>query len=229
MIPKSIRLHPVDTSTISHSWDDLACDEIEEPIDEPLYAALEGLSCRANVAFSAGMAAWVLHRLGPFLKLQSPEQYLECAWATLIDVRYCGLVWEDSIDDADWTGPIRGPVGRAMHHVMQAIADTLDADQPEIPAALSYNLAKHVLDDSPAFLTWAASLRSRLERYSRNDRAPRGAPIPCAVLEHAIEPATAPALIDGFLAGLNPQKNPFLSSPTKMKAEGFEGTPYRYI
>jgi len=229
-IPESIRKFPINTQTILYEWDDWAVDEIEEPIDEELYTDLEKISCRANVVFSIGMALWILHRLGILIEEQEPPQYLESAWSTLVDVRYCGVVWEDHIEDDDWRGPLKGPVNYAMNHVMEAVAETFDMEQPEIPAALSYNLAKYLMEDPTDFKEWSTKLLELLTKlYPRTNEDPLGPPIPFELFDlEELDPSLLKNQLNSFLSRLDYRSNPFLNSPDGMREEGFEDTPYQY-
>lgn len=228
--PRYIELSNVAAQTVRYKWDDWNVEQAEEPIDEGLASRLSQLSLRAVVAFTVGTAEWIVYRYKTLRDISLPLLYLEASWARTLDFRYGSVSWEDFTNDREWSGPVNGPIGIAMSRVMYAISEAEDYGSPELRACWISNLARYVLEDDGSYSAWADQVLTRLNSiYERSSNDVLGEVIP----REAIDPAflqfavsQTEGLINGFLASLNYRSNPFLNTPEKMIADGFEGMPY---
>jgi hypothetical protein len=229
-IPKYIQTAKIQDDTIRYRWDDWNEEQAQEPIDEDFLARLQGLSQRAIFAFTAGTAEWILHRFGTLCDSPLPFQYLEAAWAMMIDLRYCGVTWEGYTKESEgWVGPVKRPIAIAMTNVEYIFEAIVEYDDPEISGAWITNLAQYILTDPNPYKKWRERIIERLEAlYTLNPEDKLGEVIPPEALDpdFDFQPEQTQSLINKFLVTLNYRANPFLNSPEKMRKQGFEGTPY---
>jgi hypothetical protein len=230
-VARYIRDANVQHRTIRYEWDDWNEEQAEEPLDEPLLARLKNLSWRAVVAFTCATAEWIVHRYEPLSDDPLPLQNLEAAWANIVDFYYCGAVWEDYVDESDWTGPVRRPLYIAMLRVDYALQAIISDGDPEIRGTWISSLANYVLADPKPYVSWRRRILERLEALYPMDPADKlGDVVPREALDPDYDfrlDQTEP-LVSRFLSGLHPAANPFLNSPEKMLELGFEGTPYAF-
>jgi hypothetical protein len=228
-VPQNIQISNIQDNIIRYKWDDWNVEQAEEPINDEFYKRLERISQRANVAFTIATAEWIVNRFARLFDDPLPYQYLEVAWVQVIDRHYTAFTWEDYTDEKQWTGPLKGPIGIAMTRVMYAIQQAQEDGDPELRAAWITNLAQYIMTDPVPYQTWRERIMERLEAiYPRNPNETLGEVVPREALDPDFDfnvEQTEP-LINQFLAGVDYRSNPFLNSPEKMLAEGFEGTPY---
>jgi hypothetical protein len=160
-----------------------------------------------------------------------PTQYLEAAWAQIVDWRYGALTWEERVNRGEWIGPVKGPIGTAMLRVMYAIQQVRENAFPELRAAWITKLASYIMPDQAPNYRWREEALRRLALwYPRDPTETLGDVVPRQALDpdSGFNPEHAEALLNDFLASLNYEANPFLNSPAKMLELGFKGTPYRF-
>ena len=237
-VPNYIHMAKIQDNSILYAWDDWD-DQGEEPLDEDLVARLEGLSQRATLAFMCGTAEWIVHRLARLCDDPAPSDYLETAWAMLVDVRYCGYgsgTWWQEYAMEEWVGPVKGPLGRALDRLeiaMQQLA--WEKENPSDRATMLSNLTLYVMTDSAPYRRWREQVLKRLKLlYPRDPEDELGDVVP----RQAVDPKfdfkieQTEFLINEFLSKLDHRSNIFLSSPEGMledyddEDEGFNGTPY---
>jgi len=228
--PEHIRNAGIADPTIRFAWDDWNVEQAEEPIDDEFLARLISISRRGNIAYTNATAEWLLARFEGLADIVAPNQYLESAWACVVDIRYCGLVWEDFTSSTDWTGPVRGPIGIAMTRVQYAIGALVEGGDPELRAAWLHNICRYVMPKPDPFLTWSEVVLTRMQAlYPRSVEDPVGEVVPREALNLApFAPENTEELINRFLATLRPDQNRFLSPPQKLLDEGFIGQPYQF-
>ena len=223
-VPPYIPLVEIQKNRIPYAWDDWNVEAAEEPIDEVLLKRLQRLSQRASGAFAIASAEWIVYRFAHLIDQGEPLQYLETAWAQLIDARY-GLEWDPL--QAGWVGPVMGPIRQALMWVGDAIEQIDDDLEPEESAATLAKLTNYVLSSHHAYETWCENVLSRLETaFPRDDDDPKGDVVP----REAMNPSFGfkleeiESLVNRFLFSLDRDGNPFLSSPELMLEQGFKGT-----
>ncbi len=188
------------------------------------------MSARAALAFSLGALEWTLWRLREGLPDDRTFQFLDAAWAGLVDWRYLDAFidfpWEETFDRE-----IAGPLAASFFCLEEAFADARD-DKPFIhhPVSIS-EVALRVCGVPDAFKAWRRVTIDRLiERDPKDYSARLGHELPRDIVDPAYA-SSGPRddeRIAAYLASLDWQANPYLGKPEEMKADGFEGEPYRW-
>jgi hypothetical protein len=216
-------------TTIRYRWDDWDVEQAEQPVSKKLAKQLKKLSERANIAFAVATTEWIVYRLEWVLDDPMPFDYLEAAWAQIVDFRY-SFVWWDPLHDHEWTGPVKGPIREAIAWVMEIIRVVEeDREHPARMCASLSRLAEYVMTDAAPYRAWRDRVIKRLEQYYPLDRSePLGDVVPREALDpdFAFRPNQTEALVNQFLSRLNPKDHEFLNSHDDLLKEGFEGTPY---
>jgi hypothetical protein len=227
-IPRYLQVPGIQDATIHYTWDDWDVEASDMPLKRDLQARLNGISHRGIVAFTIGTAEWIIHRFGQLSDDPSPRQYLEAAWAQVVDFNYSD---HSDVDSAKWTGPVRGPMGVAIRRVKFAVQQADVSGDPAWRAGRASNLAEHVIAEPEPFRVWRQSILERFTRlYPIDPNEKLGEVVPWQALESRedFNPENTEALINQFLARLDWNTNPFLNSPQKMLRRGFKGTPYSF-
>jgi hypothetical protein len=238
-IPRYLQAASVQDNSIRYEWDDWKPIPAARTPDEKLVARLSRVSQRAVLAFGCGTAEWIVYRFGLLCDDPAPWNFLEAAWAMLVDVRYCGygsaIQWQDYARD-DWTGPVKKPIKTALvrlESAIQLLAWEGHTD-PSVYTAIIFALTSYVMTDPTPLRTWSSEVLSRLEfLYPRNDNDPLGDVVPREAIdpEFMFDPAATEELINRFFRQCNYQTNKFLSPPEGMREhfegdDDFVGTPY---
>ena len=84
-IPEYIERSKIQDNNVLYKWDDWNWEQAEEPIDDVLSARLEGISARANIAFTISGLEWITFRFSKLFNDPKPFQFIEAAWAQIID------------------------------------------------------------------------------------------------------------------------------------------------
>lgn len=229
IVPHYIETANVSVALVRFKWDDWNVEQAEEPIQAELLERLDAISLRASAAFAIATAEWIVHRFRLLNTGPLPDQYLESAWAQIIDSRYQYASWDDLTVEGEWAGPVKGPIRVAMTRVAFALDQMWKFESPELRAAWIANLAEYILLDSAPYLHWKERTLLRFQSlFKRTSNDLLGEVIPREALDPAFQfnVSQTEGLINGFLASLDYRSSPFLSSPEKMIAAGFEGTPY---
>ncbi len=227
-VPSYVQIRGIQDPAIRFRWDDWDIEAFDLPLDDALQARLSRISQRAIVAFTIGTAEWIMYRFANLCDDPSPRQYLEAAWAQVVDFTYS--VHSD-IQSDKWTGPIRGPIGTAIRRVKFAIQQAEVCGDPAWRAGRASNLAEHVLPNAEPFRAWRERVLERLTKlYQLNPAERLGEVVPWQALDpdHHFKIEETEALIRQFLAGLDWRRNTFLNSPQKMLKRGFKGIPYTF-
>lgn len=257
-VPEYLAESSVQDESIRFVWDDWKIEQVEEPLDGAMVQRLANMSQRAILAFAIGSAEWLVFRFLRLIEDRAPWEFLEAAWAMMIHVRYSGYGkgtgWaEYATPDSDdgesvpprWTGPVKGPVGRALTVLESAIQELAwhGVEQPEQyslyvarGAARVHKLALHVMRDrADPYLVWVERVLQRLETTYP---VVRGDELGDVVPRDAINPDLdfdvdqVELLVNAYLSDVD-MANPFLSDPVAMLEPieddpGFVGTPYVY-
>lgn len=231
-----IREAKVAATNIQYPWDEWRVNSYFIELDEDQHERLEELSDAANLALTIGCGEWVCERLSLLDHDATTRNYLEAAWAAVVHPAYCPYI--ETIDD-EWRGPVRGPLNMTISIVNDGI-HCRDTDSEEATRACwMYNLTRHVLQRKDEFEHWFQGCVTRLEQYHPfiesediwEEGPPFGLPVPrqAVDLTRPYMPAEIPALLDLYLSGLLPVRNPFLRQPGEILNDlTFRGEPYRY-
>lgn len=226
VVPSYIQRAGISSNIIRFRWDDWDCRLADIPLDDALLARLREISQRANVAVTIASGEWIFHRFDLLSDDPTPWRCAEAAWAQILDWRYA-VDWEP--EEEEWFGPVRGPLMMAMVWVVDAVEELEHDGDPAVSAACISKLATHVLPDDLPFRQWRELILARLETLYPLDPEERlGEVVPREALDpdFAFSLEMTKPLINRFLSGLSPEKNPLLNSSEEMLEEGFEGTPY---
>ena len=238
-VPGYLASAHVDDESVRYEWDDWRTLPAAETPDPELVKRLKGVSQRAVLAFLCGTAEWIYARLGRFCEDPAPGEYLEAAWAIIIDSRYVGYGtadWWQTYSASEWLGPVKGPIHDALAGVETAAQQlALERIDPSFKAARLATLSAYIMPDPKPYIRWRDQIMDRFERvYPRRPEDPLGDVVP----RQAIDPGfdfraeDTEALINRFLTELDHDTNRFLSSPEGMlkgDVDGhFMGTPYRF-
>ena len=240
---------------IDYSWEDPdQCD-----FDVPrLLNKIVNITSRGKFALTIGFAEWVHWRLSNHFTDPLCFQFLQAAWAGIIDRRYFnhltsshGDATTDKIKmaksatnllnlykgdfDEDAYDVIKGPVIASII-VTAIVADyTVPGDAFVEKTIHGSNVAELVVGNLKAFKDWRRNIIKRLSMYNQIDDFDDsstfyGSPIPREIIDPDFDytPEAAPELINTFLSQLEYETNPFLPTPEELKEVGFEGTPYVY-
>lgn len=218
-------------------WDEWSVKSTYEPVRPQEVARLAALSRRANSAFTVAIGEWILARFEGMDPDPEPAQFLQAAWAAVVDVRYAR---EIEIVDEEWRGPVRGPISMALTFVIDALFAEEAGPNASFNPAWAAVFARHVLPSSDAFDAWFALCLERLELLYP---APRdedsdwfepennwGSPVPSEAFDpdHGFVAENRESLIQRYLDTLDPESNRFLLTPRQLIEYGFKGAPYRY-
>ena len=238
---------------LAYAWDEWRVSRTYQPGDGALATQAAALCHRGNVALCAAMAEWVIWRYQGLVDLQPALDALEAAWAANVHTAYARYF---EVEDDDWRGVMLGPQRMALAIVGDLVWGRNQA-RPGVHAGWLSQLACHVLPTTEAFRAWqSACLQRLLATASAPAPGPAGNP-PGSALPDPADAGHAPmfddefdigpwvprelfdlarpwhplqtrGLIEQFIAGLDPGRNPQLNQPDEMLAFGdFTGFPYR--
>ncbi|MBS1213704.1 MAG: hypothetical protein H6R26_2321 [Proteobacteria bacterium] len=230
-IPGYIKRANIENAPIDYAWTEEATEFLGE---ERLANRIRPICPRGIVALTTGFAEWVAWRLHNGLNDPILLDYIEAAWAGIIDWRY--LKARKSVPGApyylkDWTGTTRGAVIQTCNFLDEVIRGAQEGMGAGLSAASLSQLALYVMPSPKPFKEWRRFAIGRLAAlYPEAEEGDIGPPIPREVLDPEFEykPEMADDLLRNFLQSLDSEQNPFLASPKEMITEGFPGTPYNF-
>lgn len=238
--PKYIQNANVEILDVSHEWDEWNVKDYFMFQEADQFARLEKLTPKANLSLLIACGEWICFRFLPLDSDRRPLQYLEAAWAAIVDPVYCIYT---SIDEDEWRGPVRGPLALTITIVNDAIFHQDDAPAAQ-SACWMYNLAESVLPSVDAFDAWFNAAVSCLGSFHNTeiDTEPededifavtdwQGSPIPRQAIDpdFSYESSQAPTLVDAYLRQLLPDQNPYLRTADAIEQMGgVNQTSYQY-
>jgi len=230
-VPDYVKAAKAQDPKIRYKWDDWNEEQALEPVDKDLLARLKALSQRAAIAFTAATGEWVVYRFEELTDVTVPLQFLEMAWANIVDFNYVAMTWQDYEDAPEWVGPVKRPVAIAMEKVDNAFQAVIGDGRPELRGAWITNLAQYVLTDPAPYVKWRERAMVRLESLypcDPNDRLGDVVPREALDPDFNFDVEDTERLINEFLARLDHRSNPFLNSPESMLEQGYTGLRYRF-
>ncbi len=237
IIPRYIADAHINTTELRYEWDDWDVHKADRPSDPAFVKVTDNFLDRANIALTLAIAEWVMYRFNAVYSDYLPFDYIEGFWAMNVDWRYCK---QFKPIDAEWAGPILGPMELAILIANDAFINATENDSTAINPSWMSNLAVYILPDSAAFLAWQKKVIARIEKYYLAEEEDEddlfleqdhlGPPVPRELFdpEYEFNPEMTAQLINKFLISLDYTVNPFLRSPEEMHDLGFEGRPYTY-
>ncbi|MCG8572132.1 MAG: hypothetical protein MJB14_18525 [Spirochaetes bacterium] len=233
------RKHLIDAkihdNSLNFAWDDWEREKTYLPIDKSFEKRMQTLTRRANLAFAIGCLEWIVYRFKGLFKEEAPDQYLEAAWASVVDYRYV-LPWE--LNYEYWSGPILGSLSLGITIVIDTcmkVYQVYDVDRemnadPSTEAAELESLTRRLLNDIRPFEKWRDIVVQRLEKvYKRDPSDFLGPLVPPDVvdIDQKFSLDSVEIRIDKYLQSLDVKSNPYLRAPEDIyEEEGFEGVPY---
>jgi hypothetical protein len=235
-LPGYLKAANIQDDSVRYEWDDWRDIPAARTPDEELVRRFDKISDRAVLAFMCATSEWIVHRFSKLFDYPAPLSYLEAAWATTVSLWYGELVtefgWESYVSktEKEWRGPVKTPIADALQLLEEAIQlSTHEGTDPGSRAGRLAALATYVMTDPAPYKTWTEQVMGRLERlYPLDPEDQQGDVVPREALDPAFDfhIEQTEALVNKFLASLDPRKNMFLSPAKRMIEEGFPGTPY---
>jgi hypothetical protein len=227
-VPQYLKKSPFSDPSITYRWDDSdRWRHLDDP-DGELVKTLEPLCHRANLALGIGMTEWLVRRFSTLSDDPLPWLIIEALWAKSVNLRYAEYV---ELKDAEWPGPIRGPMRTALENAQNILTACFDDDDTAEETASTSKLVLRVLPASEGFLKWRTGVIARLSQfYTQEKDDPVGPVVPREVLDLGVDfsPDLTNDLISRFLAGLDPATNGWLFNANYMNRLKFDGVPYRW-
>jgi hypothetical protein len=239
-IPRYLTEAKIADTVVRYEWDDWDDIPAAETPDDELLARLERVSHRAVFAFGCATAEWVIYRYSKLCDDPAPWQYLETAWAMIVDMRYCGygkaVNWQEFSVDG-WDGPVRRPIQYTLKWLeiaFQQLAWEYKTDPTTMVATVAA-LAAYVMSDPAPYKKWCGQVLDRFESlYPRQPEDELGDVVPRQAVDPEVDfkVEQTEALVNQFLASLDYKSNPFLSPPEAILEgepefyEPFQGKPY---
>jgi hypothetical protein len=224
-MPAYIAAAQVRAAPVKHKWTSSAPIDREAP---KLWQAFNKTSKRSMLLLAAGTAEWVAWRFDGLTDVTDNLQFVEAAYAGVIDPAYV-VRWHWP-KGGDPKGAIAAPLAEANGILSEAVRlyeiGSMGVLQEGVREVL---LAEHAVPKKKAFEDWFQAALKRLVklyRFDTNDM--KGPPVPREALDPAFayDPKQATQLLRGFLQKLDPKANPYLRSAEDMIKTGFKGKPY---
>ncbi len=238
-VPPYLKAANIQDHSIRYEWDDWRTIPAAETPDKKLVSRLAGVSQRAVLAFGCGTAEWIVYRFAKLSDDPAPWNFLESAWAMIVDVRYCGYGeatgWQE-YSVKGWNGPVRRPIQDALKLLeiaCQQLAWEFHSEPTSLVGTISA-LTCYVTTDPAPYKKWSERVLERFESlYSRDPDDKLGDVVP----RQAVDPGfrfkvqQTQTLINQFLSSLDYRHNIFLTPPEGIlehfdEEEDFKGTPY---
>lgn len=207
--PSYITVADISNMPVTYRWDDYDPYPLFPDLNEDTETLLAKMSDRAKFAFAIACAEWVVYR---FIRLSGdprPLQFIEACWAVEMSDRY---ETPDEFEDAEWEGPIRGPIDLALITILNTFYASEDGNA-EADAAFAELVALHVLPDPSPYVFWRSAILPRLvHTYPYRKDNPFGEPVPREALDPKLDlnAIQRKQRVEAYLAGLQTTANPFL-------------------
>jgi hypothetical protein len=199
----------IQKAPVTHAWSDWNPYSVLGESNSDTELALAQLTDNACIAYAAACAEWVVGRFALMLDDSRPWQFLEACWAyEMSDQFRC----PPESNEAEWKGPIRGPIDLALMTVLNT-AYAVEDESAHIDAAFAELIPLHVIADQSLFLQWREQVLPKLRGLAARESVGRARlPVPREALDPrlSVTERLARELAARFLARVDPSKNPFL-------------------
>jgi len=229
-VPTYIAAASVASPTIRYVWRDWEENRLYDTTeaDEALLERLDELSYRATLALTIACAEWVVYRYEGLADISMHLQYIEAAWASVVDDRYL-RPWEPSEDDA--SGPVLGPLACALLLVQEGIEATAQESEAGLPVVYVSNLVARVLPDPSPFKAWRdVMIECLLLQAPRDLEDTLGDVVPREFFDstETFSAELVESLTRSFMESLSPRRNPFLHDAQELVELHYDLPPYTY-
>ncbi|WP_426755863.1 hypothetical protein [Myxococcus sp. Y35] len=207
--PNYVRANVVPSTPVAYEWDDETTDVFLD--DARLAKRIGAATARGIAALSVGCAEWIVYRFSGLSDDPMPYQYLEAAWAGIIDWNLMKIPHGAKLKD--WKGSVRRPLFLAIRTLKENLSLASSGDYPAEETVHLVFLARYVLPDPKPFMKWLDSAIGRLETYYSGDGM--GEPVPREVLDPDFDfkPEQAKELLEEYLRTVASSGNPYLNLP----------------
>lgn len=227
-----------------YAWDEWRSDaHFKFTPPEGLFQRLDRLTNKANLGLTIATAEWGVFSLSRCTDISLALQFIEAAWAGAIHSGYLNYT---EFDVDHWRGPVRGPLYLFMLILNDAVHELRSDPRIASRACWAFNLANHIIPDSPPFLSWWNACVSRMEALHTEadefdpaetpdifeDFPNQGMPVPPQAFDPGFpyDRSMAASLWDDYLVRLMPASNRFLAPPERLSELDFlPSPPYRYL
>ena len=229
-IPSHVAAARLAVPTIRYVWRDWEEGRLYDTsaADELMLERLDDISYRGTLALTIACAEWVVYRYEGLSDIRMHLQYIEAAWASVVDDRYL-RPWEPT--EEEFTGPILGPLACALLMVQEAMESTAQELDGGLPVAYISNLAARVLPKPSPFRAWRDETIERLLTQAPRDPADSlGDVVPREFFDEALSlaPQQVELLTRRFMEGLDPARNPNLHDIGELAELHYDLPPYTY-
>lgn len=224
----------VSQQPLDYDWDTriqngfLAADADRKP---KLAKVLDQISYRAMFGLNVALAEWIAARLAAHIDVTDALLRTEAAWAACIDPRYARLPKPAKpAPDSDRT--ISAPLYLSQLFLMSTHEACLTVTLTKLWGGTFSQLllAEHVIGRHPAFKDWLPVVFKRAQAWlpEKNDPFEQQAPVVRELFLPGWDPAKADVAASQatVLAGLDPDRNPYLRPASELIAEGVSSHPY---
>ena len=231
VIPSHIATANLASPVIRYVWQDWRELSIYRTTaeDDLLLHRLDELSYRATLALTIAAIEWVVYRYKGLADIDMHLNYVEAAWAAVVDDRYL-RPWEPT--EAECSGPLKGPLACALMIIQEAVQATAQEGEGGLPVIYASNLAERVLpgaDVLKAFRLWCDDAISRLMLHARRDhRDTLGDVVVREFFDAQENSQQIASLMRRFMDGLDAQANPHLHSCEELDELHLDGVPYTF-
>jgi hypothetical protein len=200
-----------------YQWDEWDVHQYFDFPEEVLEKRLAQVSGRGSIALTLAVGEWICQRYTRVSVDPAPMQYLEACWAEQMQSDLASYM---ETDDDEWRGIVRGPLSIVMTIANDALFCLDEDEETPTRAAWMTNLARHVLPSCEAFDQWLEVIMERLLMHHssgaeslEDDTLGLGRPVARELFDSTriFVPSEEPALIQRFLASVDPQ-NPYLAA-----------------
>jgi hypothetical protein len=226
-IPTYIKEAEVQKAPLTYEWDSDNDRNHWAAAVPALERKIGKVEHRSVVLFCAGTAGWIAWRLSGHTDDPSLFNCIEATYASVVDWRYFNRPKKFKIGK----GPIQGPKEVAIYLLAKSVDRAGRGMYVADIGGFLCKLVEHVLPGSvKPFRAWRDEVLDRLRKLEpHHPDKPTGNPVPREILNPGAEfkRSDLPKLLAAFVRTLDYKKNPYLSPPDKMAANGFKGVPYK--
>lgn len=245
VIPNYIEVTGIHTKPVKFKWESGGGSEIYDRVSVKILNPMQDLSPRALLALSIGISEWILWRLHDIKDFPDAYQFIEAAWAGVVDFRYSISEWSTPFE---LSGPELEPQDDMALLLSKALRKTARRSNKGQSGCHLAFLCQHIVGSHKDYKEWLKFCFSRLgELYPKSSETRKyhltaihtaeekenynwGIVVPREALDpgFSFKPEMTDELVNNFLQKLDHKNNRFLRSPEEMISLGFEGAPYTY-
>lgn len=234
-LPALIRDTQAAGAPMQYAWDLDVSDAIAYVRDDEhrrLRQAIWQTQPRWAFGVMIATAEWIAWRYDGMVPLDDPLLRIEAGYAALADPGYASIP-EPGDDFPDEMQDAHGPLMLLRLLISDAWLPYVAGEPAVYVHALSMALlARHVLPDPHPFEQWLSRTLARCARIApRGATPPQGQPLVArAFFFDEPDPWDAEAArlaTSAYLRALRPDRNPYLTPPHTLGAQGWAGTPYQ--